>query len=45
MKRKNAIAPRLAFDPFKPSWIRSPGRNPEYFRKRVLFDEIVALQG
>jgi len=39
------VAHRLASTPFKPSWIRSPGRMQNTFANESFFDEIVALQG
>ena len=39
------VAHRLASTPFKPSWIRSPGRMQNSFANESFFDEIVAHQG
>jgi nicotinate dehydrogenase subunit B len=39
------VAHRLASTPFKPSWIRSPGRMQNSFANESFFDEIVAHLG
>ncbi len=39
------VAHRLASTPFKPAWIRSPGRMQNSFANESFFDEIAAHQG
>ena len=45
IKNVKTTAHRLESTPFKPSWIRSPGRMQNSFANESFFDEVAALAG
>jgi nicotinate dehydrogenase subunit B len=45
IENMKTVAHRLASTPFKPAWIRSPGRMQNSFANESFFDEIAAHQG